>query len=109
MIGNFLLNKEGMTVMDMFKKLQNSTQVKYRETIYRNLEVLKDAGLVNKFYTDEKGICYKLNQTTIKIDLSKLEVRDNPANAHIRTKSLKKTNNIACIIFKNGERNNVFH
>ena len=39
---------------------------KYRESAYRALEKLVDAELVEKFYNQRKGICYRLSSKKIE-------------------------------------------
>jgi len=46
-------------------------QIKYRETVYRALENLFEAGLVEKYYDKEKGLCYKISVINLTIDLTK--------------------------------------
>lgn len=43
---------------------------KYRESVYRSLEILVDSGLVQKIYHPDKGICYDFSVVKIEIDLS---------------------------------------
>jgi Fe2+ or Zn2+ uptake regulation protein len=60
------------TVLEVLNKLKKKgLDVKYRETVYRALEKLVDAELVEKFYTKEKGLCYKLPLTRITIEITK--------------------------------------
>ena len=60
------------TVLEVLKNLKNKgLDVKYRETVYRALEKLVDAELVEKFYAKEKGLCYKLSLTRITIEITK--------------------------------------
>jgi|SRR5690606_29400129 len=73
MIKILLPSREGMTVKDMLAVLKDTNQIRYRETVYRNLEVLKDAGLVEKFYVEDRGICYRIRRKKVQIDLTKLE------------------------------------
>ena len=65
-----ILSKEPMTVSDVLVQLKKSgLQIKYRETVYRSLEKLFEAGLVQKYYVRTKGICYKVLVTNLTIDL----------------------------------------
>lgn len=60
------------TVLEVLNKLKRKgLDVKYRETVYRALEKLVDAELVEKFYAKEKGLCYKLPLTRITIEITK--------------------------------------
>ena len=67
-----LLNESSLTVTEIFKEInkKNEYHVKYRESIYRAVEKLVDAGLVTKYYdTEKKAICYRLAVKTIKLNL----------------------------------------
>ena len=66
-----ILGDEPKTVKEVFQEIKKISKinVKYRESIYRSLEKLVDAGLVEKYYDKEKGICYKLMIKKIKFDL----------------------------------------
>lgn len=60
------------TVSEVLSNLhKRDIEVKYRETVYRALEKLVDAGLVEKYYEKEKGLCYKILMDRITIDLTK--------------------------------------
>lgn len=51
-----------MTVVEVLKELnKRGLEVRYRESVYRALEKLLEAGLVQKYYVKEKGLCYKIN------------------------------------------------
>lgn len=66
-----ILGKGPSTVKDIFQEIKKTQKVsvRYRESIYRALEKLVNAGLVEKYYDKEKGICYKLLMRKIKLDL----------------------------------------
>jgi Fe2+ or Zn2+ uptake regulation protein len=65
-----LLITEPKTVKELFKELPSKgISLKYRDSVYKNLEKLVDSGLVEKFYNDKKGICYQLWHQEILIDL----------------------------------------
>lgn len=66
-----ILGKEPSTVAEIFQEIKKNPKVnvKYRESIYRALEKLVYANLVEKYYDKEKGICYKLSMRKIVIDL----------------------------------------
>jgi len=67
-----ILAKEPKTVIEVLEELKKrKVEVKYRETVYRALEKLFDAELVEKYYAKEKGICYKLTVNRIVINLTK--------------------------------------
>jgi len=52
-------------------KEQYSTNIKYRESVFKALEKLVEADLVEKFYEKGKGITYRLKRKKITIDLTK--------------------------------------
>lgn len=61
-----------MTVIEVLKELnKRGLEVKYRESVYRALEKLLDAGLVQKYYIKEKGLCYKITLNRVLIDITK--------------------------------------
>lgn len=67
-----ILAEKPYTVLEVQDELKTrGFNVKYRETVYRALEKLVDAGLVEKYYVKEKGICYKLSLTCIIIGVTK--------------------------------------
>lgn len=60
------------TVIGVLSSLKKkSLNVKHRETVYRALEKLVDADLVEKFYVKEKGLCYMLSLTRITIEITR--------------------------------------
>ncbi|MGB9660331.1 MAG: transcriptional repressor [Nitrososphaerales archaeon] len=64
---------DGLTVKEVREALKRAgNPVRYRETVYRALEILRDAELVEKYYANNKGICYRLKQLKIELDLTKL-------------------------------------
>lgn len=67
-----ILAEKPYTVLEVKDRLKSKGfDVKYRETVYRALEKLVDAELVEKFYVKEKGLCYKLSSTCITIDVTR--------------------------------------
>jgi len=48
-----------------------SANIKYRESVFKALEKLVEADLVEKFYEKDKGITYRLKREKITIDLTK--------------------------------------
>lgn len=75
-----ILAEGPMTVQETLYKLnQLGFKIKYRESIYRALEKLVNAELVEKFYDREKGICYRLSVRRIEIDLIKETVSGSSA------------------------------
>jgi Fe2+ or Zn2+ uptake regulation protein len=66
-----ILSKEPMTVGQVLEELKrHKVGVKYRETVYRAVEKLVEAGLVDKSYVKNKGLCYKLTVSRITIDIA---------------------------------------
>ncbi|MGQ9642110.1 MAG: hypothetical protein ACUVUF_08365 [Candidatus Bathycorpusculaceae bacterium] len=67
-----IISKEPMTVIQVLEELKKRRfEVKYRESVYRALEKLVNAELVEKCYIKEKGLCYKLKAKIILVDLTK--------------------------------------
>lgn len=67
-----ILVKEPMNVKGVVSELsKRGLAPKYRESVYKNLEKLVDCGIVEKFYDREKGVCYRLVKSDLKIDLAK--------------------------------------
>ena len=68
-----ILNVVGLdekNVGEVLSDLQTKgLSLKYRETVYRALERLVDARLLEKKYVQDKGICYKLKKREITIHL----------------------------------------
>jgi len=61
-----------MTVVEVLKELnKRGLEVRYRESVYRALEKLLEAGLVQKYYVKEKGLCYKITLNRVVIDITK--------------------------------------
>lgn len=67
-----LLSVKPMNVKEVMSGLSNKgLKIKYRESVYKNLEKLVECGLVEKFYDEKMGICYRLVKTNFKIDLAR--------------------------------------
>jgi len=67
-----ILAEKPYTVLEVRDKLKTrGFDVKYRETVYRALEKLVDAGFVEKYYVRERGLCYKLSLTHLSIEITK--------------------------------------
>lgn len=63
---------QAMTVVEVLGELnKRGLEIKYRESVYRALEKLFDAGLVEKYYVKEKGLCYKITFNRVIIDITK--------------------------------------
>ena len=72
-----ILAEKPYTVLEVSNRLKSKgVNVKYRETVYRALEKLVDADVVAKFYTRQKGLCYRLSltQATIRIGKDSLDI-----------------------------------
>lgn len=66
-----VLAEKPYTVLEVQNRLRiRGLDVKYRETVYRALEKLVEAKLVEKYYVKEKGLCYKLSLTRISIEIT---------------------------------------
>ena len=64
-----------MTTKQVSEQLtKKGLSLKYRESVYKGLEKLVDAGLVEKYYVREKGMCYKLARPSLKINLPDLTI-----------------------------------
>ena len=65
-----IIADQPMKIEDVMTKLaQRGISLKYRESVYKAIEKLVNAGLVEKFYDKEEGICYKPLMRRIEIDL----------------------------------------
>lgn len=65
-----ILAEESMTVREVREQLsKQGINLKYRESVYKNLEKLVDSGLVEKTYDKREGMCYRLVKKQLKIDL----------------------------------------
>jgi Fe2+ or Zn2+ uptake regulation protein len=74
-----IISEGPMTVIQVLEELKRRKfEVNYRETVYRALERLLDAGLVEKCYIREKGLCYTIKAKLITIDLTRsvIEIRE---------------------------------
>jgi len=75
-----IISEEPMTVIQVLDELKRKKfEIEYRESVYRALEKLLDAGLVEKYYIKEKGLCYTTKVKLVVIDLMKdnVELRDS--------------------------------
>ena len=68
-----LLAKKDMTAPEIFIKL-GSESPKYRQSVNKALEKLKDSGLIEKYYSDQnKKLNYRLKNKIIGFDLEKMK------------------------------------
>lgn len=65
-----IVSKSPCNVQDVMDELRREGHpVKYRETVYRALEILTDAEILKKGYDKDKGICYAACMKRITINL----------------------------------------
>jgi len=71
-----ILAKGPHSVMEVMHELnKRGFKMKYRESVYRALEKLADAGLVQKYYDNkERGIRYRLLKAKIDIDFQSQKI-----------------------------------
>lgn len=70
-----LLYKEDMTAVEVFVKLKSSAPI-YRQSINKALEILKECGLVEKYYDDNrKGLYYRLLKKEITLELKNMVIK----------------------------------
>jgi Fe2+ or Zn2+ uptake regulation protein len=64
-----------MTEKELFEKISKERpELKYRESLYRQVEMLVQAGLVRKYYdTGKRRICYTCDASHIFIDLNAMD------------------------------------
>jgi|GEM_PF-5504189 len=64
-----------MTEKELFEKISKERpELKYRESLYRQVEMLVQAGLVRKYYdTGKRRICYTCDASHIFIDLNTMD------------------------------------
>ena len=72
-----ILTEEPKTVKEVAEALRKSYSInlKYRESVFKALERLVEADLVEKHYEKEKRVVYKLKKREIIVDLTEEEVR----------------------------------
>lgn len=67
-----LLSVKPMNVKEVMSGLSSrGFRIKYRESVYKNLEKLVKCGLVEKFYDEKMGVCYRLVKRKLEINLAK--------------------------------------
>jgi|YelNatPaOPRAMG01_1025707.scaffolds.fasta_scaffold183548_2 Fe2+ or Zn2+ uptake regulation protein len=66
-----ILGRGPATVAEIFQEIKKNQRVglRYRESVYRALEKMVEAELIEKYYEKDKGICYRLLTRKIKLDL----------------------------------------
>ena len=73
-----LLAEEPLTNTEAYNKLNRLNQgVVYRESVFKALKKLKEAGLLKRSFKDKVGYKYSLNFTSLKVS-SKLAFKAHP-------------------------------
>lgn len=64
---------DALTIKELLYELREDRdfKVRYRESVYKALERLVDAGLVEKRDEKNRGRCYKVVKTKLEINLAK--------------------------------------
>lgn len=64
---------DALTLKELVSELSQDPEfkVKRRESIYKALERLVDSRLVEKYYEEGRGMCYRVFKTELEIDLVK--------------------------------------
>ena len=72
-----ILAEKPSSIMDVLGELgRRGFKIKYRESVYRSLEKLTSAGLVEKYYDKkERGIRYRLIKIKLEVDFQTGEVK----------------------------------
>ena len=69
-----LLSEKDMTTSQLYDELGTSAP-KYRQSVNKAIELLREGGLVTKYYnTEEKGICYHLKKRKYILKIDKMEI-----------------------------------
>jgi len=67
--------EEPLTVKEIYGELEEENRPTYRQSVNRALDVLKEAGLVKKIYSDEKkNLVYFLEHEELRLKLLDDEV-----------------------------------
>lgn len=71
-----ILSNGPKNVKEISKLLREeyNVNIRYRESVFKALEKLVEADIVEKFYEKNKGILYRLKRRKITIDLVEEEV-----------------------------------
>lgn len=78
-----LLAVEGAKTSEEYRQelLKRGYEVRFKESIYKDLQMLVDAGLVQKYYDKEsKAIVYSSGVTTVVFDLLRWSLELQEAN-----------------------------
>ena len=69
LILQYLANKDASN-QELYEKLKDKTNISYRSSIFEALKRIKETGLIEKYYDDDKSqIMYKLKYKTFSFDL----------------------------------------
>lgn len=69
-----LLCKRDMTAPEIFKELKNGVP-SYRQSVSKGLEILRECGLLIKYYDDEKKhLYYKITKKVITLRLDTISI-----------------------------------
>ena len=63
---------DSLTLKELISELNQDPEfmLKYRESIYKALEILVNTGLVEKYKKQGRGVCFRIVKTKLEIDLS---------------------------------------
>jgi len=69
-----LLCEKDMSAPQIHRRLGNKAP-RYRQSINKSLELLKEAGLVDKYYNDEKkAIYYRITKKVVTLKLDEMKI-----------------------------------
>ena len=69
-----LLCNEDMTASEVFLELKQDAP-KYRQSVNKTLEILKESGLVRKYYNDtKKALYYRIVKKNLSMNLEEMSV-----------------------------------
>jgi len=67
---------DALTLKELMSELNQDPafRVKYRESIYKGVEILVKSGLVEKRIEKGRGVCYRVLKPKLKIDLCREKI-----------------------------------
>lgn len=69
------LAKEDASNQELYDKLKNKINISYRSSIFEALKRIKTAGLIEKYYDDNKSkIMYRLKFKNISLDFETMDL-----------------------------------
>jgi len=69
------LAKEDASNQELYDKLKNKINISYRSSIFEALKRIKTAGLIEKYYNDNKSkIMYRLKFKNISLDFETMDL-----------------------------------